>query len=175
MQRLKTRPQFQAAMAGGIVSRTPHFALHRLVLDVDVPQTPPSGPGGLPSVQAPQALFGVVSAESGSWLGAMAPKRWAKRSVTRHAIQRQVYVLGDEYAPQLARAAYVVRLRATFDRKQFISATSEPLKQAIRAELQQLFAYAVRRQCAPAAARPAAATGAMATVAAKAAAEKAAP
>jgi ribonuclease P protein component len=157
MQRLKTRPQFQAAMAGGIVSRTPHFALHRLVLDADVPRTPPSGPGGLPSVQAPQALFGVAPAEPVSWLGAMAPKRWAKRSVTRHAIQRQVYVLGDEYAPQLACAAYVVRLRATFDRKQFVSAISEPLKQAIRAELHQLFAYAVRRQSAPAAAPKAAA------------------
>ncbi|MNY61489.1 hypothetical protein D3C86_1981740 [compost metagenome] len=87
----------------------------------------------------------------------MAPKRWAKRSVTRHAIQRQVYVLGDEYAPQLAHAAYVVRLRATFDRKLFVSAISEPLKQAIRAELHQLFAYAVRRQSAPAAAPKAAA------------------
>lgn len=151
MQRLKTRPQFQAAMAGGIVSRTPHFALHRLVLDGDVPATPPSGPGGLPSAQAPQALFGMAP---GPWLGAMAPKRWAKRSVTRHAIQRQAYVLGDEYAPQLACAAYVVRLRATFDRKQFISATSEVLKQAVRAELHQLFAYAVRRQNAPAPSAP---------------------
>lgn len=156
MQRLKTRPQFQAAMAGGIVSRTAHFALHRLALSADVPGTPPSGPGDLHSMQAPQALFAVVQARPQSWLGAMAPKRWARRSVTRHTIQRQVYVLGDEYAPQLACAAYVVRLRATFDRKQFISATSEPLKQAIRAELHQLFAYAVRKQVRPAEVRPAA-------------------
>lgn len=156
MQRLKTRPQFQAAMAGGIVSRTAHFVLHRLVLDADVPLPPPSGPGGLLSEQAPQALFGVVSSRPVSWLGAMAPKRWARRSVTRHAIQRQIYVLGDEYAPQLACAAYVVRLRATFDRTQFISATSEPLKQAVRAELHQLFAHAVRRQARPAEAAQAA-------------------
>ena len=145
MQRLKTRAQFQAAMAGGIVSRTTHFALHRLYLNAPVMPSP--GPGSLPLEQAPQALFGV--AQPVSWLGAMAPKRWARRSVTRHTIQRQVYALGDEYAVQLACAAYVVRLRATFDRKQFISATSEPLKQAIRAELHQLFAYAVRRQTAP--------------------------
>ena len=32
MQRLKTRPQFQATMAGETVARTAHFALHRLVL-----------------------------------------------------------------------------------------------------------------------------------------------
>jgi len=44
------------------------------------------------------------------------------------------------------RGAYVVRLRAGFDRKQFISATSEPLKQAVRAELQQLLAHATRRK-----------------------------
>ncbi len=157
MQRLKTRPQFQAAMAGGIVSRTAHFALHRLVLDVDVPVLPSSGPGNLPLVQAPQALFGVAHALPVPWLGAMAPKRWAKRSVTRHTIQRQVYALGDEYAAQLVCAAYVVRLRATFDRKQFISATSEPLKQAIREELHQLFAYAVRRQVRPAEGGPGAA------------------
>ncbi|MNE54516.1 hypothetical protein D3C80_1492990 [compost metagenome] len=93
----------------------------------------------------------------------MAPKRWAKRSVTRHTIQRQVYALSDEYASQLACAAYVVRLRATFDRKQFISATSEPLKQAIRAELHQLFAYAVRRQVRPAEAGPGAAPDRKAT------------
>jgi ribonuclease P protein component len=172
MQRLKTRPQFQAAMAGGIVSRTPHFALHRLVLDGDVPSTPPSGPGGLPLVQAPQALFGVAT---GPWLGAMSPKRWAKRSVTRHAISRQVYVLGDEYAPQLACAAYVVRLRATFDRKQFISATSELLKQAVRAELHQLFAYAVRRQSAPAASAPAAQTALAKAASAQIAPEKTVP
>ena len=32
MQRLQTRPQFQATMSGGTISRTEHFALHRLVL-----------------------------------------------------------------------------------------------------------------------------------------------
>jgi ribonuclease P protein component len=40
-------------------------------------------------------------------------------------------------------AAHVVRLRTTFDRKQFVSATSEPLKLAVRQELEQLFERAV--------------------------------
>jgi ribonuclease P protein component len=40
----------------------------------------------------------------------------------------------------------VVRLRTTFDRKQFISATSEPLKLAVREELLQLFERAVRQE-----------------------------
>ena len=42
-----------------------------------------------------------------------------------------------------AATAHVVRLRATFDRKQFLSASSDPLKQAVRAELQQLFERAL--------------------------------
>jgi len=35
-----------------------------------------------------------------------------------------------------------VRLRAAFDRARFVSATSEPLKQAVRAELRELFTQA---------------------------------
>jgi len=40
----------------------------------------------------------------------------------------------------------VVRLRTTFDRQQFISATSEPLKLAVRQELEQLFERAARSE-----------------------------
>jgi ribonuclease P protein component len=36
----------------------------------------------------------------------------------------------------------VVRLRAGFDRQQFISASSDLLKRAVRGELQELFAKA---------------------------------
>ncbi|WP_428003024.1 ribonuclease P protein component [Acidovorax sp.] len=169
MQRLKTRPQFQAAMAGGTVSRTAHFALHRLVLGADgtattggavvasgdtraasvtpVADAPaaaakaaktesPSGPGA-----SPQALFDVPDV----WLGAMVPKRWARRAVTRNAIKRQIYTVGATFEERLPQAAHVVRLRSTFDRKQFISATSDQLKEAVRAELLQLFGYAAKR------------------------------
>ena len=152
MQRLKTRPQFQAAMAGGTVSRTAHFALHRLVLPAegsvaaaDPASGAPTGPGSLTSAQGPQALFAV----QGLWLGAMVPKRWARRAVTRNTIKRQIYTVGDSFEARLEKvapqAAHVVRLRSGFDRKQFVSATSDQLKQAVRAELLQLFGYATRR------------------------------
>ena len=158
MQRLKTRPQFQAAMAGGTVSRTAHFALHRLVLEAGgsapagQPGAAPPGPGSLPSTQGPQALFAVQDV----WLGAMVPKRWARRAVTRNAIKRQIYTVGATFEARLSRAAHVVRLRAAFDRKQFTSATSDQLKLAVRAELLQLFGHATRRS-GVAAASPAAA------------------
>ena len=160
MQRLNTRAQFQAAMSGGIVSRTAHFAMHRLVLESAVDSST-SGPGSLPSVQGPQALFVVPGqAYPQLWLGPLIPKRWAKRSVTRHAIKRQVYAVAQDFAQQLEaqpKAAFVVRLRAGFDRKHFISACSDTLKAAVRAELQQLYATAVRRAAQPAKAQGASA------------------
>jgi len=113
MQRLKTRAQFQAVLAGATVARTAHFA---------------------------QPLF----ASGDVWLGAMVPKRWARRAVTRNAIKRQIYAVSTAQGVALPRAAHVVRLRAGFDRKEFVSATSDKLKAAVRAELQQLLARAAR-------------------------------
>ena len=72
----------------------------------------------------------------------MVPKRWARRAVTRNAIKRQIYAVSAALESPLPQAAHVVRLRATFDRKQFVSASSCALKQAVRAELVQLFARA---------------------------------
>jgi ribonuclease P protein component len=119
MQRLKTRAQFQAVLAGATVARTAHFALHRCALDA------PAGAEPLFDQQA-------------AWVGAMVPKRWARRAVTRNAIKRQIYTVSAAAAESLPRAAHVVRLRAAFDRKQFVSASSDKLKAAVRAELQQL-------------------------------------
>ena len=148
MQRLKTRPQFQATMSAGTIARTPHFALHRmeLVAEVaDMAANPKTGPGS----NDPQALFGIGSVRTQAWLGAMVPKRWARRSVTRHTIKRQIYAVSTDYEDALRCASYVVRLRSGFDRKQFVSATSDQLKEAVRKELQQLFATAERRLLQP--------------------------
>jgi ribonuclease P protein component len=145
VQRLKTRPQFQAALAGGTVSRTAHFALHRLILvppvDASLTLVPSVGPAPLTE----QALFDLFDV----WLGAMVPKRWARRAVTRNAIKRQIYNVSEQFGDRLPVAAHVVRLRTTFDRKQFISATSESLKLAVREELMQLFERAVRTEVKP--------------------------
>lgn len=163
MQRLKTRAQFQAVMAAGVCARTPHFVLHRLVLAAAAPAcASPTGPGSLPIVQGPQALFAVPGARGAvqPWLGPLVPKRWAKRSVTRHLLRRQIYAVGSDFAARLPRdAAYVVRLRSAFDPRHFVSASSEPLRRAVRDELQQLFAHAARKLAPPGATAPAAAGG----------------
>jgi len=124
MRHLQTRPQFQAVLAGRVVSRTPHFVLHVLEDRADDRATG-TGP----------VLFPLADTS----LGAMVPKRWARRAVTRNAIKRQIFTVSKEFEPDLTAVAYVVRLRSTFDRAKFVSATSQALKLAVRSELQQLF------------------------------------
>lgn len=119
MQRLKTKAQFQAVMAGPPVAKTPHFALHMAALT---------------AMHGEVLLFPVADA----WLGALVPKRWARRAVTRNTIRRQIYETSRSWTGPLPQAAMVVRLRAEFSRKQFISATSDALKLAVRTELQAL-------------------------------------
>ena len=122
-------------MAGSTVARTAHFALHRV--ELDAPPAAPTEPG--PGSDGPQALFAV---RDEPWIGALIPKRWAKRAVTRNAIKRQIYTVSQTVESSLPVAAHVVRLRAGFDRTQFVSATSDALKRAVRGELQELFARA---------------------------------
>lgn len=134
MQRLKTRPQFQAALAGKTLARTAHFALHSMPLEVSRPEGDSSGYASL----FPEPCL--------TWLGAMVPKRWARRAVTRNTIKRQIYNVSLQFETSLPQGAHVVRLRSGFDRKEFISATSDVLKLAVRAELLQLFGYASARR-----------------------------
>ena len=82
-------------MAGGTVSRTAHFALHRMPLDAAASRQSPTGPGS----DATQALFAVRE----PWIGALVPKRWAKRAVTRNAIKRQIYTVSQTFEPPPAR------------------------------------------------------------------------
>ena len=128
MQRLQNRPQFQAVLAGAIVAKTTHFALHRNALDATPVQ---AEPGEFVDTSRARPLFPIQDV----WLGAMVPKRWAKRAVTRNAIKRQIYTVSADFSHQYPTAAYVVRLRRDFSRKEFISATSEQLKQVVRAEV----------------------------------------
>ena len=115
-------------MAGGTVSRTPHFVLHRAR-----PDAPSDSPG--PESERRQALFAMGEAS----IGAVVPKRWARRAVTRNGIKRQIYNVSAAFESRLPAAAHVVRLRLEFARADYPSAWSDALKAAVRAELQQLF------------------------------------
>ena len=145
-------------MAGSTLARTTHFALHCVMLEPPVlaPMGAPStGPASVVAASSPMDAHAAALAQPGApaiarplfevcavWMGAMVPKRWAKRAVTRNAIKRQIYNMGALAEPSLRRAAHVVRLRAGFDKAAYPSATSDALKDAVRVELNQLFAKA---------------------------------
>ena len=122
MLRLKSRPQFQAVLSGAVVSKTNHFALHRVDLD-DL------------SASANSEQRATLFPGNENWLGAMAPKRWAKRAVTRNAIKRQIYTVSTSFQPLDLHSAFLIRLRREFSRQHFMSASSTALKTAVREEL----------------------------------------
>lgn len=139
MQRLKTRSQFQAVLAGSVVAKTAHFSLHCNGLHAQAPRADVEKITGDKSQVV--ALFPVQSV----WMGAMVPKRWAKRAVTRNAIKRQIYAVSADFSHIFPKVAFVVRLRKEFPRQEFFSATSSHLKKAVRAEIVAL----VQAGCGP--------------------------
>lgn len=138
LQHIEHRAQFQWVMAGPPVVKTAHFALH-------LAAAPAAAPAPAGDAAHAGALSRPLFAGAGPWVGVVIPKRWAKRAVTRNMVKRQIYALAQERLLVLPRAALVVRLRSGFDRKQFVSATSDALKAAVRSELQQLYGRLLER------------------------------
>jgi len=133
--------------------RSSHFAVHHVAACPSQPAKPV------------KALSTAVSTESGKlstgeavpvhiavddrppdacWLGAIVPKRHAKRAVTRSLLKRQIRAAFDGQ-PALPPGLWVVRLRAPFDRKLFPSASSDALRSAARDELSQLVGRVLAR------------------------------
>ncbi len=79
------------------------------------------------------------------WLGAVVPKRHARRAVTRTLLKRQIRSVVDDRAGALLGGLWVVRLRAPFDKARFPSAASDALRHFAREELEQLFSAAELR------------------------------
>lgn len=106
-------------MATSPVLHTAHFALHA----------------------APIASVQGLAIEPA--IGVVLPKRWAKRAVTRNGMRRHIYAQFGMQAAHLPDAAFVVRLKRSFSREQFISAWSKPLAEAVRAELADMAAFCI--------------------------------
>ena len=120
-------------MAGTVPARSPQLVLHFCSFDAAPPPQSPA-PGS--------TVFDKGLALERPAVGALVPKRWAKRAVTRNTIKRQIYHVSLLFEPQLAPGAHVVRLRSAFDTKLFPSAASVPLRAALRQELIGLFGQA---------------------------------
>ncbi|KKW69130.1 hypothetical protein AAV94_01720 [Lampropedia cohaerens] len=149
LRHIKTRKQFQILLGHPPVARTAHFCLHLLPLSE--------------LAEAELGLSAGANASSASMaVGAMLPKRWARRAATRNLLRRQVYAVALEAvrarATDAEPVAILVRLRAGFHARTrqrggspaatdsaaavFRSAASAPLRAAVRQELLTLFARA---------------------------------
>jgi ribonuclease P protein component len=136
-------------------ARSAHFAVHHLADAPSRPAPPRSkvAAGELSTGQAPNQPMSVdestaeAPALSGCWLGAVVPKRHARRAATRNLIKRQIRRAAAA-EPALPAGLWVVRLRSPFHKTEFISAASDVLSAAAADELAKLLADAARRSAA---------------------------
>jgi ribonuclease P protein component len=130
---------------------TVHFALHHLadspIALRDLPIEPV--PGKLSTIGAPIGVLPVDDSSAGrlvpegAWVGAVVPKRHARRAVTRSLLKRQIYAAAERHRDRLGPGLWIVRLRLPFERARFVSAASRELRVEARAELETLLEAAV--------------------------------
>jgi len=149
--RLLRSVDFERVLRTRTRASSAHFAVHHVADRPSAPAKPVAtslaaelSTGEKPELNSAVDDFPISAPPGAVWLGAVVPKRHAKRSVTRSLLKRQIRsaVMGCEAA--LAQGLWVVRLRAPFDRKTFVSAASDALKQAARVELEQVLARAAQ-------------------------------
>jgi ribonuclease P protein component len=161
--RLLRTADFERVLSQPPCSRSAHFALHH-VAGAPLPVgkagcTPVSdklstaGARSCPprvddsSEAVTDGAAAVVPVIEGRWLGTVVPKRHARRAVTRNLLKRQMRAVVQREAEfdRLAPGLWVVRLKAPFDKQQFPSAASPPLRALARDELSALLQRAVPR------------------------------
>lgn len=141
---------FECALATPARARSTHFSAHH------VPAAPAraraAAKAAVPaklSTEDPESCAQPVDdchagTPTGWWFGVAVPKRHAREATTRNLIKRQIRAALSAHAPALASGMWLVRLRAGIDRRRFISATSAPLRESTRSELDELLQRAAR-------------------------------
>jgi len=135
---------FERVLKAPQKARSPHFAVHHLVArPVARARTPSSAP--VPELSTANAPLSGSSVDNLSglppdacWLGTVVPKRHAKRAVTRNLLKRQMRAAVARHQADLPAGLWVLRLRTGFDLREFPSAASPALRQAVRDELDAL-------------------------------------
>ena len=146
LARLVKSSEFVVALRQRSCARTEHFSMHHVPVPVAAIQVAPESalPARLSTKQG-KSLGQPVDESPGSldptlsWLGAVVPKRHARRAVTRTLLKRAIYSVAESHSQRLAPGVWVLRLRAPFDRAFFRSAASETLRRTSRGELESLF------------------------------------
>jgi len=142
---------FERVLAAPSRARSPHFAVHHVA---GVPSTPAGAAAHSLSTELStgqadstnRVVDDPAAAPAGTrlWLGAVIPKRHAKRAVTRSLLKRQIRA-AVQRQNSLPDGLWVVRLRAPLPRDDFRSAASDQLRRVAHDELDALLAEAARR------------------------------
>lgn len=160
--RLLRSADFERVLRTPTQAKSVHFAVHHVADRPSAPAKPVVQPESTelsterltvahrvvddwPRTAPATADSGPQAGLAGLWLGAVVPKRHARRSVTRSLLKRQIRAAVAGQEASLAQGLWVVRLRAPFERAQFPSAASLELKHTVRAELVQLLGQAALR------------------------------
>jgi len=151
--RIVRSADFERVLARSSRVRSSHFAVHHLAATPSVASKPAkvlSTEAGELSTGDAQVTHKPVDGTlpDACWLGAIVPKRHAKRPVTRSLLKRQIRA-AFATQPDLPPGLWVVRLRSPFDRKLFPSAASDALRAAAHAELAQLVSRLVAPRAKP--------------------------
>lgn len=146
---------------------TDHFAVHHLVAEpIAVSRVATKAGQAELSTARSHVVNGVVDdiasivpdvascepvkrAAATVWLGAVVPKRHARRSVTRTLLKRQIRAVIERHRDALPAGLWVIRLRAPFDRSLFPSASSNALRCLARTELEAVVARAAGQAATP--------------------------
>jgi ribonuclease P protein component len=148
---------FESVLGAPQRSRSAHFAVH-YVAGVPARAFAAAQQAGTATVVQQLSPKLSTDAEPGSarlvddcrhWLGLVVPKRHARRAVTRNLIKRQLRAAMARHLAELPGGLWVVRLRAPFDREQFLSPSSEVLRSAAHGEAEVLFHQAVHAPLPP--------------------------
>lgn len=161
--RRTSRPQdFEQALATRPRARTVHFSVHHLARTPAQPANALAYPGSgklstatgsartvavdEPGPRGPRLAELAAPGEEpeGLWLGMVVPKRYARRSVTRNLIRREIRDAVQRHAPALQAGIWVVRLHAPFDGARYVSAASSALRHAVRGEIDAVLGRAAR-------------------------------
>jgi ribonuclease P protein component len=146
---------FQRLLRTPAWSRSAHFAVHHL------PTSPADGRRRAGEAPEPKlsttptnnSTLPVDDSPGRIWLGAVLPKRLARRAVTRNLLRRQIRAAMGRHAAALPAGLWVVRLRQPFAASDFVSAASDALRRAARVELDAALAGPGRTAAAPAGGR----------------------
>ena len=151
LPRLVTSVDFERVLGLRSRATTAHFALHHLAAQPAPRGVALKGPGPakLSTIEGSAEALPVEDSPASAllpartWVGAVVPKRHARRAVTRSLLKRQIYAAAERHRQKMAPGLWIVRLRSPFDSARFTSAASPALRRSARAELDALLAAAM--------------------------------